>query len=86
MLQDFLLILFFLLISRRSLPDLVRLSVSGSLRVVLLVAVQFVRIVRGHLAEILEDVLVGFISWEDQENRRQQKPPENKKEMQLLNI
>lgn len=37
-------------------------AVSGSLRVVLLVAVQLVRIVGGHVGEVLENVLVGFIS------------------------
>lgn len=35
---------------------------SGSLWVVLLVAVQLVRVVGGHVGEILENVLVGFIS------------------------
>lgn len=35
---------------------------SGPLRVVLLVAVQLVRIVGGHVGEVLEDVLVGLIS------------------------
>lgn len=34
---------------------------SGSLRVVLLVAVQLVRVVGGHVGEVLENVLVGFI-------------------------
>lgn len=43
---------------------------SGPLRVVLLVAVQLVRIVGGHVGEVLEDVLVGFISCrrEEKEN------------------
>lgn len=36
--------------------------VSGPLRVVLLVAVQLVWIVGGHVGEILENVLVGFVS------------------------
>ena len=36
--------------------------VSGSLRIVLLVAVQLVRVVGRHVGEILENVLVGFIS------------------------
>lgn len=36
--------------------------VSGSLWVVLLIAVQLVRVVGGHVGEILENVLVGFIS------------------------
>lgn len=35
---------------------------SGSLGIVLLVAVQLVRVVGGHLGEILENVLVGFVS------------------------
>lgn len=36
--------------------------VSGLLRIVLLVAVQLVRVVGGHVGEILENVLVGFVS------------------------
>ncbi len=36
--------------------------VSGSLWIVLLVAVQLVRVVGGHVGEILENVLVGFVS------------------------
>lgn len=32
------------------------------LRIVVLVAVQLVWVVRGHVGEVLEDVLVGFIS------------------------
>jgi len=35
---------------------------SGLLGVILLVAVQLVRVIGGHVGEILENVLVGFIS------------------------
>lgn len=51
------------------------LAASGSLRIVLLVAVQLVRIVGGHVGKILEDVLEGLVSckWESSklEPRRQ---------------
>lgn len=45
------------------------LTGSGSLRIVLLVAVQLVRIVGGHVGKILEDVLVGFIPWKRERKR-----------------
>lgn len=47
-------------------------AVSGSLRVVLLVAVQLVRVVGGHVGEVLENVLVGFISCKSNKNTRHQ--------------
>lgn len=47
------------------------LTRSGSLRIVLLVAVQLVRVVGGHVGKILEDVLVGFIPWKRERKREQ---------------
>lgn len=52
--------------------------VSGSLRVVLLVAVQLVRVVGGHVGEILEDVLVGFISCKRNKGMTHQQQRQNK--------
>lgn len=45
------------------------LTGSGSLRIVLLVAVQLLRIVGGHVGKILEDVLVGFIPCQRESKR-----------------
>lgn len=44
---------------------------SRSLRVVLLVPVQLVRVIGGHVGEVLENVLVGFIPCEEDDEKRQ---------------
>lgn len=45
---------------------------SGSLVVVLLVAVQLVGVVGGHVREILKDVLVGFVSCKKKQKKQKQ--------------
>ena len=54
-------------------PSATGRRLDGSLRVVLLVALQLVRVVGRHLGEVLENVLVGFITCRnDQDTRHEQ--------------
>lgn len=61
-------------------------AVSGSLRVVLLVAVQLVWIVGGHVGEVLENILVGFISCKNNKDTRHEQQQKEAKGRVVLSF